>query len=66
MNREPTQEEAAGMTVNERLWLFGLWNAFEKAIEENDRPSAEDILEKIYLTHENIQIILDKEIRLKS
>lgn len=63
MTKEPTQEQAAGMTVNERLWLFGLMDAFDNAVAEKDEAALKSILEKIYLTPANIQIILEQQIK---
>ncbi len=50
----------AGMTVNERLYVSGLLDAFEKAIEEKDTEEAIRILSEVELTDGNIQPILKK------
>jgi len=49
-----------GMTVNERLWTSGLMAKFEKAIKEKDVTKARRLLEKVELTKENIDPILEK------
>jgi iron uptake system EfeUOB component EfeO/EfeM len=49
-----------GMTVNERLWASGLMAKFEKAIKEKDVIKARWLLEKVELTKENIDPILEK------
>jgi iron uptake system EfeUOB component EfeO/EfeM len=49
-----------GMTVNERLWTSGLMTKFEKAIKDKDATKARLLLEKIELTKENIDPILEK------
>lgn len=46
------------MTVNERLYLSGLLNTFDEAVEERDKEKVRDILEQVYLTPENIDAII--------
>jgi hypothetical protein len=48
-----------GMTVNERLWVSGLSDEFDKAIKEKDVNKAIRILEKVELTKPNIDPILE-------
>lgn len=50
----------AGMTVNERLWVSGLMDAFERAISGKDKDEAVRILTEVELTEENIKPILVK------
>jgi len=47
-----------GTTVNERLWISGLMNNFDKAVEEKDVYAAISILKQVELTDENINPIL--------
>jgi hypothetical protein len=54
----PTRTEAGGMTVNERLWTFGLMPAFEEAEAANDIDGLRSILKEIYLSEDNIQAII--------
>jgi hypothetical protein len=49
-----------GMTVNERLYVSGLMDEFDKAVEEKDLIKATRILEEVELTKENIDPILEK------
>ena len=49
------------MTVNERLYLSGLLNAFDEAVEERNKEKAKGILEQVYLTPENIDAIILSE-----
>lgn len=56
-----SEKEAAGMTVNERLYLSGLLNAFDEAVEERNKEKAKGILEQVYLTPENIDAIILSE-----
>lgn len=58
-----TEKDAAGMTVNERLYLSGLLEPFDSALAKNDKPAARAILEQIYLTPENIEAILLNEFK---
>lgn len=50
----------AGMTVNERLYVSGLLDEFEEAIEKKNTEKARIILVKVELTEDSIKPILDK------
>ena len=50
----------AGMTVNERLWVSGLMDEFERAIRGKNADEAVRILTEVELTDENIKPILVK------
>ena len=50
--------EFAGMTVNERLYVSGLMDAFDAAVEEKNSEKVRAILEKVELTELNIDRIL--------
>lgn len=50
----------AGMTVNERLYVSGLLDEFERAISEKNTDVAVRILQKVELADENIKLILEK------
>ncbi|MFN4292464.1 MAG: hypothetical protein ACK4E7_16535 [Permianibacter sp.] len=50
----------AGMTVNERLFVSGLMDEFDKAIEEKDAEKARSILEKVELTEDSIKPVLEQ------
>jgi molecular chaperone GrpE (heat shock protein) len=50
----------AGMTVNERLWVSGLMDEFERAISQKNTDEAVRILTEVELTEENIKPILVK------
>lgn len=47
-----------GMTVNERLYVSGLMDAFDKAVKEKDIPKVKSILENVELSEESIKPIL--------
>jgi len=47
-----------GMTVNERLYISGLLNEFDKAVKEKDVNEVIRILEEVKLTKPNIDPIL--------
>ena len=49
-----------GMTVNERLYVGGLMDAFDEAVEEKNVDRIRIILKKIELTEESIQPILEQ------
>ena len=50
----------AGMTVNERLYVSGLLDEFEKAVSEKDTETVIRILKEVELTDGNIKPILEK------
>jgi molecular chaperone GrpE (heat shock protein) len=54
------EKKYAGMTVNERLYVSGLIDEFDKAVEEKDADRVRSILEKVELTDESIKPILDQ------
>jgi hypothetical protein len=60
-----TRENAAGMTVNERLFVAGLLEAFDQAIDDEDVGSVSEILRRVYLDEKTIEAIIDREIRNK-
>ena len=57
---ELTEEEASGMTVNERLWVAGLLDDFDKAISQSDEEKFRSICERVFLSSENIKVLIDK------
>lgn len=50
----------AGMTVNERLYVSGLMNEFDKAVAEKNTEKVREVLERVELTEESIKPILEK------
>jgi len=54
------ENKFAGMTVNERLYVSGLMDEFDEAIEKKDAAKARSILEKVELTEESIKPILEQ------
>ena len=55
---ELTRERAAGMTVNDRLYVSGLSDEFYAAAEKQDSDELRRILETVYLDDQNIEAIL--------
>jgi hypothetical protein len=55
-----TEEEASGMTVNERLSASGLFQEFDDAVERRDVPELERILRQIYLPPDSIQVVIEQ------
>lgn len=49
-----------GMTVNERLYVGGLMDEFDKAVEERDVERVRRILSDVELTEESIRPILEQ------
>lgn len=54
------ENKYAGMTVNERLYVSGLMNEYDKAVKDKDAQRVRDILEKVDLTEVNIKPILEQ------
>jgi hypothetical protein len=50
----------SGMTVNERLYVSGLMDEFDEAVQKKDAEKVRAILEKVELTEESIKPILEK------
>lgn len=48
-----------GMTVNERLYLSGLMDEFDKAVEAKNIDAVRTILRKVELNDESIMPILE-------
>ncbi len=63
MKKDLTEKEALGMTVNERLYVAGLIDDFDEAVSQNNKLSLKFILEKIYLSPENIQVIIEQSLK---
>jgi hypothetical protein len=55
-----TEQDANGMTINERLTAAGLFQEFGDAVDRRDVPELERILRQIYLTPDDIQIVIAK------
>lgn len=49
-----------GMAVNERLYVSGLMDEFDEAVEKENTKKIRAILEKVELTEESIKPILEK------
>ena len=49
-----------GMTVNERLYVSGLMDEFDEAVEKKDIEQVHNILEKVELTQGAIEQILER------
>ena len=63
MKKDFSEKEMSGMTVNERLFLSGLINEFDEAVAQKNKLKLKSILEKIYLSQENIQIIIEQKLK---
>lgn len=58
-------EQAAGMTVNERLWVAGLMDAYDAAVAVRDHDQMAEILKKVYLDSGTIEAIIRFETEKK-
>ena len=54
------EKKYAGMTVNERLYISGLMDEFDKAVKERDVERIRSILSNVELTEESIRPILEQ------
>ena len=50
-------EGIGGMTVNERLWVSGLWDEFDKCLK-SDKEKAKRILELLKVDLPSIELIV--------
>jgi hypothetical protein len=53
------------MTVNERLFLSGLFDDFYEASKQRNREELESILQKVHLDSGNIETIIEHELSKK-
>ena len=51
-------EELSGMTVNERLFVLGLIDDFDRASEKRDEAALRNILSRTEIGHESIEAIV--------
>ena len=51
------------MTVNERLYLAGMIDAFDRALAVRDRDGLVAILQEVYLGEETADAILNRQLR---
>ena len=54
------ENKYAGMTVNERLYVSGLMDEFDKAVKERDVERIRCILSNVELTEQSIRPILEQ------
>ncbi len=60
MQRKLSEDEARGMTVNERLFLSGQMNHFDEAIAHRNIPELERILRSVYLEPDSIRAVIEQ------
>ena len=46
--------------MNERLWVAGLMDDFDNAIESRDEKKFRDICERVFLGSRNIEALIEK------
>ncbi len=49
-----------GMTVNERLYVSGLMDEYDKSVKEKDIDKIREILQKVELNEKSIKPILEQ------
>lgn len=54
------EKKYSGMTVNERLYVSGLMDEFDKAVQEHDVDRIRNILAEVELPEESINPILEQ------
>ena len=60
MQRKLSEDEASGMTVNERLFVSGQMDNFDEAIAQHNVPELERILRSVYLEPDSIKAIIEQ------
>jgi hypothetical protein len=60
------ESKYGGMTVNERLYLSGLMDEFDKALLRKDTNTLISILKEVELNNTNINAILKSQNLLKN
>ncbi|HMT06777.1 MAG TPA: hypothetical protein PKA82_02155 [Pyrinomonadaceae bacterium] len=60
--RELTAYEVGGMTVNERLYVAGLFDAFYLAAAQKDEDRLRTICKKVHLSDQNIEVLVKNHI----
>ena len=63
MKNQLTKEDFSSMTVNERLFVSGLLDDFDKAVAQQNKAKLRLILEKINLSPDNIEAIIEQVLR---
>ena len=58
-----TEAEASGMTVNERLFVAGLMDAFDEAVARRSEGDVRRILAQVFLSPDNIERIVRRVLR---
>ena len=53
------ENKYAGMTVNERLYVSGLMDEFDDAVDKKNTEKVRTILKKVELTEDSIKPILE-------
>lgn len=53
-----SQREYKGMTVNERLFVSGLMDDFDRAVKEKNTKRAAEILQSLDIGQSNIEAVL--------
>jgi hypothetical protein len=56
--RDSSERALSGMTVNERLYLTGQFDAFDSAVKADDIEALRRILKRCFLGNENIDAII--------
>jgi hypothetical protein len=60
MQKNLSEDEARGMTVNERIFLSGQMDEFDKAVAQRNVPELERILRSVYLQPDTIRANIEQ------
>ena len=60
MQTKFTSKEAAGLSVNDRLWKSDQMQAFDDAIAETNEAEFRAICKSVFLEESSIQVLLAK------
>ena len=60
MKKELTEKDAAGMTINERLYQADLLRDFEESLSQRNKLKLKSVLERVFVSKEDIAFVINQ------
>jgi hypothetical protein len=60
VKKELTEKDAAGMTINERLYHADLIKDFEDSLSQRNKLKLESVLKKVFISKEDIAFVINQ------